>query len=156
MKYPAWIGALVIGVVLAPLAIAQGPGGSSMRDGYVPRLGDIMGDTQLRHLKLWYAGKLRNWQLADYELGQIRASFEDAATLYPGIPVTDMSIVAKPLQTIGDAINAKDGAKFARAFSELTTACNACHQAIGRGFIVITAPGASPFSNQSFQPRGGQ
>ena len=33
---------------------------------YRPRLGDIMGATQLRHFKLWHAGKEKNWALADY------------------------------------------------------------------------------------------
>lgn len=37
---------------------------------YAPRLGDIMGMTQLRHFKLWYAGREKNWNLAKYELGQ--------------------------------------------------------------------------------------
>jgi len=109
-----------------------------------------MAATQLRHFKLWFAGKLRNWDLAAYELTQIKASLEDATTLYQGIPTTNMHIVAKPLQSIGDAIEAKNSTMFAKAFGDLTTACNGCHQANGRGFIVVKVPTASPFSNQSF------
>ena len=56
-------------------------------DTYVPTLGDIMGATQLRHFKLWYAGELRNWELASYELGQIEDSLINAARLYQNIPV---------------------------------------------------------------------
>ncbi len=85
-----------------------------------------------------------------YELTQIKASLEDATTLYPGIPTTNMDIVAKPLQSIGDAIEAKNSTMFAKAFGDLTTACNGCHEANGRGFIVVKVPTASPFSNQSF------
>jgi len=40
-----------------------------------------------------------------------------------------------------------------KAFGELTTGCNSCHQSTGRGFIVMTVPTASPFGNQSFAPR---
>jgi len=47
---------------------------------YAPRLADIMGATQLRHFKLWYAGTEKNWPLATYELSQIRESFGDAIT----------------------------------------------------------------------------
>jgi hypothetical protein len=36
----------------------------------VAPLGDIMGKIQLRHIKIWYAMKQRNWGLLDYELGQ--------------------------------------------------------------------------------------
>ncbi|MGC2410896.1 MAG: hypothetical protein WA441_13110 [Methyloceanibacter sp.] len=146
MKYLGLIGALLISLGLGPLAVAQG-------EAYVPSLGDIMGATQLRHVKLWFAGKLRNWELAAYEVGQIKASLEDAAQLYRGIPVTDVTLTAEPVQLIGDAIEAKDSAKFAKAFNDLTSACNACHQAIGRGFIVIQVPTASPFSDQAFSPR---
>ena len=149
-KYSALIGALFVGVVWAPLAIAQAPTDSSAARGYVPTLGDIMGATQLRHFKLWFAGNLRNWELADYELEQIKASLIEAATLYPGIPVTDMSVIAEPLQSIAAAVSAKDRSKFVKGFDDLTAACNACHRAIGRGFIVMRVPTASPFSNQSF------
>jgi len=145
MKHLATIGALIIGLVLPPLALAQ--------EGYMPRLGDIMGQTQLRHIKLWFAGKLQNWELADYEAGQIKASLADAAGLYRGIPVEALSLTVDPLKAIGEAIAAKDSAKFAHAFEGLTAACNGCHAAIGRGFIVIQVPTASPFSDQSFSPR---
>lgn len=118
-----------------------------------PRLGDIMGATQLRHFKLWYAGAQKNWPLANYELGQIKESFQDAMTYYPGLPVADMSIMAKPAAEIDAAIKAKDGGRFAKAFGELTRACNSCHQAQGVGFIVIKVPTASPFSNQVFTPK---
>ncbi len=142
--------AATVGVLaLVPLALAQAPGGSA---GYVPHLGDIMSATQMRHFKLSFAGKLRNWPLAAYELGQIKDSFQDAAALYPGIPITDMTVVADPVQRLSAAIAAKDGAKFDVAFAALTDACNACHRAIDRGFIVIQVPTASPFSNQAFAP----
>ena len=59
---------------------------------------------------------------------------------------------ADPIQAIRDAIEAKDGAAFAKGYSDLTVACNACHQGIGRGFIVIQVPTASPFTDQSFSP----
>jgi hypothetical protein len=53
------------------------------------RLGDIMGAAQWRHIKLWFAGKLLNWDLAAYELSQMKGSLVDAATLYPGIHDSD-------------------------------------------------------------------
>ncbi|MGO9391233.1 MAG: hypothetical protein ACLP2E_13555, partial [Rhodoblastus sp.] len=46
-------------------------------------LADIMGETQLRHLKLSFAGSLKNWNLADFEVAQIDKSFRRAAQLYP-------------------------------------------------------------------------
>src|SRR5437868_13422280 len=37
-------------------------------DSSVPLLGDIMNAVQTRHMKLWFAGKAFNWELATYEL----------------------------------------------------------------------------------------
>jgi len=69
---------------------------------YLASLGDIMGKIQLRHIKLWYAIKSKNWDLSDYELAQLRNSFESAVVLYRNIPVEYIVSVDKPL--IGPAI----------------------------------------------------
>ena len=148
----------VIIVLLSCLALTATPLRSdsaqaqSSSNAYKPSLGDIMGATQLRHFKLYFAGRLQNWDLARYELEQIKASFTDAATLYPGIPISDMSIMSEPAKQLDQAIEAKDSAKFAKAFEDMTAGCNACHRAIGRGFIAIRLPTSSPFSNQDFAP----
>ena len=145
MKYFAVIGALFIGLILAPLAVAQ-------QELYRPPLGDIMGKIQLRHIKLWFAGKAGNWELATYEVEEIKTSLESAADLYRGIPVELVTNTADPIQAIREAIEAKDSAAFAKGYGEFTAACNGCHQGIGRSFIVIQKPIASPFTDQSFSP----
>ncbi len=147
---------IVIAVIvcsgLAPSVQSQAIRKNPSQDNYIPSVGDLMGMTQLRHLKLWFAGRLKNWELADYELGQIKASFQEAAAFYPGIPATDITTMAEPIRMIEQAVAQKDSEKFADGFKNLTTACNVCHRGIGRGFIVIQVPTASPFSNQSFAP----
>ena len=125
----------------------------SLGNFYVPTLGDIMGAMQLRHFKLWYAGKSRNWELAAYEMGQIEDSFANAARLYKNIPVEKINMIERPTMALQSAIDAKDGKHFADAFDNLTAACNACHEAAKVGFIAIKVPTASPFSNQSFAPK---
>jgi hypothetical protein len=145
MKCLAVIATFCICLILAPLAVAQ-------QYAYKPPLGDIMGKIQLRHIKLWFAGKLANWELAAYEADEIRASLESAADLYRGIPVELITNTAEPILEIGKAIEAKDSTMFAQAYADLTAACNACHVGIGRGFIVMQVPTASPFSDQTFAP----
>src|SRR5262245_9857831 len=113
------VGALFIGLILAPLAVAQ-------QELYRPPLGDIMGKIQLRHIKLWFAGKAGNWELATYEADEIKASLESAADLYRGIPVELVTNTANPIQAILEAIKATDSAAFAKAYGDLTQACNAC------------------------------
>ena len=139
---------------LTPLAMAQSGLDPVTSDPYVPRLGDIMNAIQSRHIKLWFAGKASNWELATYELRQLRQGLAQAAVLYEGIPVSNVTTMAAPAQSIADAIQARDGRRFAKAVGEFTDGCNACHQTIGRGFIVIRAPVEQPFSDQIFSPQG--
>lgn len=111
--------------------------------------------TQLGHFKLWYAGAVQNWPLANYELIQIRANVVDAKRLYPNNSKSDMTMMNPAADELGKAIEAKDSVKFTRSFSKLTNACNDCHEASGVGFIQIRVPRlspieTSPFSNESF------
>jgi hypothetical protein len=122
-------------------------------DRHVPMLADLMASAQSRHIKLWFAGNGANWDLAAYELARLKASLVDAATLYPGLPVTDLTTMSKPVDSLAKVIAAKDTAKFAEGFNQLTAGCNGCHQAMERGFIALRVPTASPFSDQSFAPR---
>jgi hypothetical protein len=119
---------------------------------YLASLGDIMGKIQSRRIKLWYAIKSKNWELLDYELSQIRNSFENAVIFYRNIPVDFIVSADKPLIALQEAVKSKDGAKLERGFADLTTACNNCHKAAQVGFIFIQTPTYSPFSDQKFQP----
>ena len=123
-------------------------------ESYLPGLGNIMEAIQWRHIKLAYAGKSANWELARYELGQMQESLSDAARLYQGIPIEKVNMIEQPLMALSDAIKSKDGPRFTRAFANLTGACNSCHAAAEVSFITIQVPTASPFSDQSFSPKG--
>jgi hypothetical protein len=119
---------------------------------------EIMMATQSHHTKLWLAGNARNWDLADYQIDELKEGLEDAAKHIPdykGVPVGRMieNLMMPPIGEIESAIKARDGAKFAAAFEKLTAACNACHEGSNRGFIVIQRPAASSFPNQSFAPK---
>jgi hypothetical protein len=150
MKLRGYIVALLMVCSLTPLAIAQSGMNAPTTEQYVPRLGDLMSAIQLRHMKLWFAGKALNWELAAYELRQLDTGLMEAATLYPGIPVNNVTTMTKPSQSIAAAIEARDSRRFAKAVGELTDGCNACHQSIARGFIVIRVPTEQPFANQVF------
>ena len=136
----------------APLAVAQS--GSNADDRFAPRLADIMSTAQLRHMKLWFAGASPNWELAAFELRQLKDSLVEAASLYPGIPVSNVTTMASSVQSLAEAIAARDSRQFATAYGELTVGCNACHQSLGREFIVMRVPTASPFSDQVFPAQG--
>jgi hypothetical protein len=130
----------------------------SSREVYSPRLADLMIEAQLRYFKLWYAGRENNWELADFEVEQIRESFDNAARIFPTIPLASKHMIMQPTNELDSAIEAKDGAKFTKAFDKLTAACNGCHEAARLGFIVVREPRmspveTSPFADEIFSPR---
>jgi cytochrome c553 len=157
MKHFAALAVLCISASWPVLAQEQKPENSQERsqDRYVPRFNTLMMVTQLGHFKLWYAGAVQNWPLANYELAQIRGNIVDANKLYPNKSQSNMSMMMPPADDLDEAIKAKDSAKFVKAFSKLTAACNSCHEATGFGFIKIREPRlspieTSPFSDESF------
>lgn len=125
------------------------------KEAYVPGMGEIMGATQMRHSKLWFAGRAGNWELADYELSEINEGLEDAVKYYPlfkHVPVSAMirHYTAQPIADLRQSIAAGDEKQFKQSFDKLTGACNACHRAADHGYIVIKRPGALPYTNQVF------
>jgi hypothetical protein len=121
-------------------------------DTYLISLGDIMSAAQLRHIKLWQAIKAKNWGLVNFEATLLEDGFAAAAMLYRNIPIEFVTAAAKPLEALKDGAAAKDPVKLAKSFAELTTACNACHEAGEVGFVKIQTPTSSPFTNQNFAP----
>lgn len=139
----------------ALLCAGAAQAGESREEGYVPGMGEIMGATQMRHAKLWFAGRAGNWELARYELGEIREGLDDAVKYHPvfkGAPVSALlnKYTGVPLEALAQAVEKGDGAAFAAAFDRLTAACNACHEAAGHGYIVIKRPATQPYGNQEF------
>jgi len=124
---------------------------------YLPGLGEFMERIQADHAKLWLAGEARNWELADYQLTELKEVFSDVQDLVPryqNIPVGDMidAIITGTMSDLEKAIAARDFAKFSTGFDKLTEACNSCHQAANRAFIRLRRPLQSNFSNQDFTP----
>ena len=39
---------------------------------------------QMRHIKLWFAGRAGNWPLADYEIDQLKEGFDDVNQMLGG------------------------------------------------------------------------
>ncbi|MGJ4889657.1 hypothetical protein [Bradyrhizobium sp. HKCCYLR20261] len=151
MTYRKWAAGVALACSIVSLAAVPS---RSSADQYLPRLGDIMNLVQVRHAKLWFAGQAKNWDLAGYELAQLKQSLTDAAIFYTGLPVNNVTTLSQPIQSISDAIAAKDGKRFASAVTELTSGCNACHATMDRGFVAIRIPTDKPFGNQDFRPQG--
>ena len=72
---------------------------------------------------------------------------------FKGRPVAQMleEATLQPIKSLEKAVETKNPALFAKAFDQLTGACNSCHQAAGFQFISIRKPSASPFTNQDYE-----
>jgi len=132
----------------------------SARNAFAPGLGEIMGLNQIRHDKLWFAGKNGNWALAAYEIDELQEGLDDAVKYHPThekVPEPLERLVPRftssPMQQLRQAVEAKDKAAFEKAFDALTAGCNGCHEAASFGFNVVKRPASPPFSNQEFAPK---
>ena len=67
----------------------------SQQQTYAPSLAVVMGLIQTSHFKLWLAGNLRNWPLAEYQLSQMRATLHDCRVLFPNVAVADTSAISR-------------------------------------------------------------
>jgi hypothetical protein len=122
---------------------------------YAPGMGDLMSDLQLRHAKLWYAGRAKNWPLADFELHEIEETFERVARWHPeeeGMPVGPslQAYMHSGTEALEQGAAQRDTAAFEAAFDQFTQGCNRCHAAMKHEFIVIQRPSTEPVSNQKW------
>src|ERR1700756_853707 len=75
----------------------------SQRQTYTPSLAVVMGLIQTSHFKLWLAGNLRNWPLAEYQLSQMRATLRDCRVLFPNVTDADTSAILGSAEDFRDA-----------------------------------------------------
>ncbi|MDE3235388.1 MAG: hypothetical protein KGO81_05480 [Bacteroidota bacterium] len=118
---------------------------------YAPGFGEFMSSIQVHHEKLWFAGINNNWQLADFEINEIKEALrgiEDYCTDRP--ERKSLTMIYPAIDSISSAIQQKNLGSFKSNFTILTQTCNTCHKATDHGFNVIQIPTTPPFSNQSF------
>jgi hypothetical protein len=124
---------------------------------YIPGLEQFMNVILIEHNKLWFAAKARNWELAAYELGEIKevmGDVQDVVPTFKNLPLNEMldAVITKEIVDLEKAIEAKDFKKFAAGYDKLNAACNACHQGMENDFVVIQRPISPAFTNQDYLP----
>jgi hypothetical protein len=131
---------------------------ASNETGYLPSISDFMIETiQPRHVRLWVAARRGDWAFAAYELGNLKGAFDRLGRAHPvehDIALQDLisGLTAPPFEDLRQAIQSKDATAFAKAYGDLTSKCNACHEATGHGVVVIRPPTDSSNSDQDFVP----
>ena len=120
-----------------------------------PGLGEYMTTIQLHAGKLWFAAKAANWQLAEYELDELKETMEAAKSLNAeknGVKISNVldSILQTQVAQLAESIKRKSSTEFQKSYDETLSACNGCHTESGHKFIHIVRPSAPPVTNQQW------
>jgi len=125
---------------------------SKLHNIYKPGFGEFMGNVQLHHAKLWFAGTNNNWRLADYEVQEMQealANIQKYCTDRPESQVVDVLYPA--IDSINNAIKNQSLQSFKSSYTLLTRTCNDCHKSTGHDFNVIITPTTVPVTDQDFK-----
>ncbi|MBR1086330.1 c-type cytochrome [Bradyrhizobium manausense] len=135
-------------LLLVATLVTLSAAGAAVRADVSVALSDLMTRLQLQHAKLWFAGKLKNWSLADYEVQQIDANLEAAGRLLADPSRTGR--IREQLGAVRQAVQSKDLAAFMASYGALTNECNDCHRSSGYASLVMQIPLTLPVPNQLF------
>ena len=121
-----------------------------------PGLGEYMTTIQLHAGKLWFAAKASNWELAEYELDELKETMEAAKGLNAeknGVKISSVldSVLQTQVAELDKSIKSKSPAEFQKLYDETLSACNGCHTEAGYKFIHIVRPSAPPVTNQKWE-----
>src|ERR1700761_6393190 len=74
-------------------------------DAYKPGLGEFMSGIQVHHAKLWFAGTAANWQLANFEIGEIKETLGDIEKYCPDRPeITSLPMIRPAMDSVARSI----------------------------------------------------
>jgi hypothetical protein len=119
----------------------------------IPTNSTIMMDVQWHWTNLWWAGKRRNWPLAQYYFNESRGHIQQLVRKNPTIrnqqDGTDVEmqgifdgIDTSSLAMVKTAIEKKDGPEFEKNYRIMLESCYACHKSVGRPYVRPQIPTA--------------
>ncbi len=125
------------------------------KSSYHPELGEQMLGIQIRHARLWFAGQAQNWNLAAFEVQELKEAFDavveqnpDNANFQPQRLADILPAMIKgPIRQLRDAVDHNSKPEFDQAYDNLSAACTGCHHIAGNDFLVIQRPTAPLLDN---------
>jgi hypothetical protein len=118
------------------------------KSAYHPELGEQMLGIQIRHARLWFAGEAQNWNLAAFELQELKEAFDAVVEQNPEHAIFQPQRLADilpamtkgPITALRDSIDHSSKPEFEKAFDSLSAGCTGCHHVAGNDFLVIQRP----------------
>jgi hypothetical protein len=92
-----------------------------------PGLGTVMIEYARRMGHVWFAGEAGNWDLAQYQVIEMREIQETAETTRPARAPALKAFESSFLEPLEQATKDKDKAKFESAYRSAIQGCNSCH-----------------------------
>lgn len=128
----------------------------------VPSQSHTMTDVGYQFANLWFAGKQKNWPLAEFFLNEARQHIVWTIRIRPirrdnnggavDLPSIFEGISNGPLKDLTQAIETKNETQFLITYKQMLDACYACHQASGKPYLRPIIPQAPPQTIISFDP----
>jgi len=124
--------------------------------GLVPDQAHAMMDVDYHFSNLWFAGQNENWDLAQFNVNEVRSHLRWAVRIIPvrknaaGIEVFLEQLLgaveAAQLEPLKKSVEAKDKVQFERAYKDMLNGCYMCHVASSKPYLRLHVP-EKPSSN---------
>ncbi len=119
---------------------------------YKPGFGELMTGVQAHHSKLWFAGQNENWELAAFEIKEIKEILDDILFFQKERVETKLIGMINPgIDSVAQAVRNKNKRSFTDSYQYLTHSCNDCHKLTNFKYNIVKVPDTSPFTNQDFR-----
>jgi len=119
---------------------------------YKPGFGVLMSNIQAHHSKLWFAGNNKNWNLAQYEVKELKEIIADILKYQNEREESELIEMINPaIDSLNIAIKQQNSKSFENSYLFLTELCNNCHQSTNFEYNLVKVPKNSPFTNQDFK-----
>jgi len=128
----------------------------------IPSQSHAMMDVAYHFTNLWFAGKRRNWPLAQFYFNETRSHIQWAIRIVPVRKTSHGELKLEEMFAAFDGtlladlkgrIAAKDGAGFSKSYRAALEGCNACHTAADKPFLHVHVPDAPEVHIIEFAPR---
>jgi hypothetical protein len=128
----------------------------------LPDQAHVMQDVGYHFSNLWFAGKQKHWDLANFYLAETKSHLHWAVRIIPvrkdnaGVEIKLVELLEamenSPLKQLGEAISMKDEAAFEKAYRFSIETCYSCHKASDKPFIRPQIPTQPEASIINFDP----